>query len=445
MKKSITLFICIILIALATRAQPAVDGVLNDAEYITMASKLNANAGFGADINVTDILYYPDDVAGVLYLGVKSKMNIFSDDGIGIFLNISGLGSPTGAAAGNTLGFSGAGHFIDGDGTFEQAFKADMEVDYAFAFNPGYTFTDVYWDAASYVGGYAAEYQGNCQQDGVAALNGNGGTLFTTNSITFAYKNFGGADDGLEMAIPYSELGASAAMQISASTFVVSSTAYFSDVTVPGNVTTGNLAFNPDFALAGDGPFSSDDFPLSIFTCDAPTGLSASAITASSATLSWDAVDGALGYNIQFENTALHINKRRKVGAGVTSITLGPTQISAGNDYVFAVKSICDGENSGWSDPYYFSTPLRLANTAENIFSVYPNPSNGNFFITLPDDIAGTVTVTVRNMAGDITLIDVIAGTESGARIPVQLDVRGLYLIIVDNGADVFTQLVSIQ
>ncbi|MFN3940947.1 MAG: hypothetical protein ACK4IY_10185, partial [Chitinophagales bacterium] len=249
-------------------AQPSVDGVLSDGAYISMADKLNNNSGFGSNIDVTEILYYPDDVAGVLYLGVKSKLNVFSDDAIGIFLNVSGDGSPAGAPVGNALGLSGAGNYLDGDGAFEQAFKADFEVDFAFAFNPAAWNTDVYCDVAKYTNGYTAEYAGACRQDGTPAWNTASAKVFSGSSITFAFLNDGGAHSGLEMAIPFSEIGANPNMQIALLAFVSSATAYFSDVTVPGNITSGNLAFNPDLSLTAGGPFHTELFPLSVFVCD---------------------------------------------------------------------------------------------------------------------------------------------------------------------------------
>jgi hypothetical protein len=148
-----------------------------------------------------------------------------------------------------------------------------------FAFNPGNGSSSVYWDAASHVGGGSvAEYQGSCDQSGTASTNSSAaGGIFTQNSITFAFNNDGAANHGLEMAIPFSEIGANSSMSIQVFAFVVSSTGYFSDVTVPGNVTPGNLGFDADFSTLAGGlyhsnPASSLPVELTSFTGAANTG-----------------------------------------------------------------------------------------------------------------------------------------------------------------------------
>lgn len=261
--KKISLPVIAIFFALSITcfAQPVINGDLSDAEYATIATKQNNNSGFGTAIDVSKIVYYADAPNSMLYLGIVGKLDISNDNAIGVWLNITGTGSPTGFAAGTSLGFSGAGSYMDGDGNGNNIdFKADFEDDYMFAFNPGGGTSSVYWDASSHVGGGSvAEYQGACDQIGTPATNSNAtGNIFTANSITFAFNNDGAANHGLEMAIPFSELGANSSMSIQVFAFVVSSTGYFSDVTVPGNLTPGNLGNNPDFSTLAGGPFHSD-------------------------------------------------------------------------------------------------------------------------------------------------------------------------------------------
>ena len=64
-------------------AQPVVNGDLSDADYVVIGNKLNSNAGFGGSIDVSQILYYPDDAAGILYLGFEGRLNTGSNDGLG--------------------------------------------------------------------------------------------------------------------------------------------------------------------------------------------------------------------------------------------------------------------------------------------------------------------------------------------------------------------------
>lgn len=266
MKTTLITFITgFMLINLSTFAQITVNGDLSESQYITMATKQNSNAGFGSGIDVSKIVYYPDFTNGILYLGVEGKLNTTNSDGIGIWINISGSGAPTGASAGTSLGFSGGGHYMGGNGMTNPNFKADFEVDYMFAMNTGGNATNCYVDAGSRVGTPAGVYLGDCGQSGTAVDYTTTGTVFSSgHTITFAFNNAGTSNKGFEIKIPFDAIGATAAMNISAFAFVVSSTAFFSDVTVPGNRTGGNPGFDPDFSLFTGGPYNSSTYPLPV-------------------------------------------------------------------------------------------------------------------------------------------------------------------------------------
>lgn len=232
------------------RAAPLVDGDLSDDQYRTLAFKLNSNAGFGPDLDVTRLYYYSDLQAEVLYVGVVGALNTASSDGIGLWLDFSELaGRPAGTVLG---GVPNAGHFMGAQP--DSSYTADFEVDYAFAINPGGGTSSVFFDVVKYVGTTQADYLGSTDQSGTLAVgptddtDNSGGPAFFS-AVAFAFDNSGGAGTGLEFAIPFADLGidGGASERLSAFAFGVSSSAYFSDVTAPGNVTAGNLGFSPDF------------------------------------------------------------------------------------------------------------------------------------------------------------------------------------------------------
>lgn len=231
-------------------AAPLIDGDLSDADYLSLATKQNANAGFGSAIDATEIVYFADKDAEVLYLGVKGKLNQFSGDAIGLWLNFD---DPAGAPAGTELGKVPGAAFNYFDAA-DSAFVADFEVDYAFSINPGGTSTDAFFDGVTYVDSTRSDFLGTADQSGTTIFgpadgtSNTGGPVFFT-SVAFAFDNAGSGNTGLEFAIPFADLGIDAANpgKIQAFAFVVSSTAYFSDVSVPGDITAGNLGFNPDF------------------------------------------------------------------------------------------------------------------------------------------------------------------------------------------------------
>ena len=90
--------------------------------------------------------------------------------------------------------------------------------------------------------GLAGRFTGRPATPAVAAAG-------RTRTVAFAFDNSRAGTTGLEFVIPFSELGITggAAESVRAFAFGVSNNAYFSDVTAPGNVTAGNLGFDPDF------------------------------------------------------------------------------------------------------------------------------------------------------------------------------------------------------
>lgn len=238
-------------------AVPTIDGNLSDAQYITLATKLNSNQGFGPNIDISRIAYYPDVVNQQLYIGIVGKLNATNADGIGLWLNFSETaGTPAATSLG---GVAGAGHYMQN--AVNPNFKADFEVDFMFAMNPGGSATNTYVNALKRVGGNSISYLGDCGSAGVALTGPATSGAFTANSVTFAFNNGGLANQGFEMKIPFSELGITASGNVQAFAMVVSATAFFSDVTVPGNIPLAsplvNPGFNADFSTLAGGPFHS--------------------------------------------------------------------------------------------------------------------------------------------------------------------------------------------
>lgn len=91
---------------------------------------------------------------------------------------------------------------------------------------------------------------------------------------------------------------------------------------------------------------------LSVVTCNTPTGLSATTITSSSATLNWAAVAGAVSYNIHY----------RKVGTPTWTSTTSATNSKAissltpASVYEFQVQTVCSGSSSAFSASANFTT-----------------------------------------------------------------------------------------
>ncbi|HEX8386690.1 MAG TPA: T9SS type A sorting domain-containing protein [Rubricoccaceae bacterium] len=243
-----------------------VDGRLDEPTYQTVATKQNANAGFGPAIDVTSTRVALG--TQVVVIGVTGRLNTASSDGIGLFL--APASGEAGVAAGTSLGGTpGAGHFLGAPD--HPNFKADVRVNVALALNPGGGTESVFVDLVRYgepSGARQADYLGAAAQDGGLAIGppdqiaSEGTSAAPVADVAFAFRNDGAAASGFEIVVPYSDLGfpvpvaergGDRALLVSA--FVVSATAFFSDVTVPGTVAAGNLGFDPDFRAVPGGPY----------------------------------------------------------------------------------------------------------------------------------------------------------------------------------------------
>jgi hypothetical protein len=96
-------------------------------------------------------------------------------------------------------------------------------------------------------------------------------------------------------------------------------------------------------------------------TCPVPSGLAASNITATGATLSWAAVGGATSYDLRYKPTAA--SSWTTVNTTATSTVIGG--LSAGTAYEAQVRTNCTGTSSAFSASATFSTASGCTDTWE--------------------------------------------------------------------------------
>jgi len=87
-------------------------------------------------------------------------------------------------------------------------------------------------------------------------------------------------------------------------------------------------------------------------SCGVPTGLAASSVGNTSATLSWAAVSGATSYNLQYKTSAA--STFTTVNTSATSRSL--TGLVAGTAYVAQVQAVCSSGSSAYSSQVGFTT-----------------------------------------------------------------------------------------
>ncbi|MBP6532198.1 MAG: fibronectin type III domain-containing protein, partial [Bacteroidia bacterium] len=100
-----------------------------------------------------------------------------------------------------------------------------------------------------------------------------------------------------------------------------------------------------------------------IFSTNASCGIpdiawfSSTAITSSSATLGWNAVAGATGYNIQYR---VNGSGSSWIAANSTTTSKNVTGLSSATTYEFQVQTICAGGNSAFSASGIFTTTIAI-------------------------------------------------------------------------------------
>lgn len=86
-------------------------------------------------------------------------------------------------------------------------------------------------------------------------------------------------------------------------------------------------------------------------SCNAPTGLTATGITFSNATISWDTVSGALGYKVQYK---LNSDTTWKLAAAsITATSYALTGLTDTSLYDFRVQTNCIGTVSAFTDSQF--------------------------------------------------------------------------------------------
>jgi hypothetical protein len=193
-------------------------------------------------------------------------------------------------------------------------------------------------------------------------------------------------------------------------------------VTIPNTPTTtarikieaiGNIFFdisNTNFTI---GSGSTTD------TCNAPTGLTSSAVTITGATVSYAAVSGASSYDVDYKasSSATWIN----AATGATSTSVNITGLTAATLYDWRVRTNCSGGSSSYATAQFTTlTTTTCASTLDNSTNgttagaaTIPFNTDVNGLISPSGDIdnykfvistRGTITITLSTLPGDYDL-----------------------------------------
>ncbi len=151
-------------------------------------------------------------------------------------------------------------------------------------------------------------------------------------------------------------------------------------------------------------------------TCNAPAGLAAGSITASSANLSWTAVSGASNYTVQVKPST----SATWTSYTATSNSLALTGLTASTTYNWQVRTNCSSgssaytsgtnfntSSSGCSDSYESNNSLSAAKTIAvntNINATIGTSTDADWFKFTNSSTAKNIKVTLTTLPGDYDL-----------------------------------------
>lgn len=159
---------------------------------------------------------------------------------------------------------------------------------------------------------------------------------------------------------------------------------------------------------------------LAPFVCNAPSGLTAGSITATSATLSWTAVSGAISYAVDYKLTST--STWTPAGTAIPSTAVNLSGLTPSSTYDFRVSTNCSGSSSPFSSaqfttaaqvacpgPYDISTNGTYTGAAVIPFNTAIlgaiSSSTDNDYYKFTISTQGTATVTLSNLPANYNLI----------------------------------------
>lgn len=178
--------------------------------------------------------------------------------------------------------------------------------------------------------------------------------------------------------------------------------------------------------------------PCEVIACTAPTGTAATGIKRKRATLTWNAVSGALSYTVEFRTAG---SSSWTSNATVTETSVTASSLNNNTTYEWQVRSNCSGGASSEFSPICSFTAGDAGSSAcggnrmmDTWVKAFPNPTTGQLFLQVQMEAESGLTIQLLDGMGRSV-------KQWTAQDPanVELDIRevpsGLYFVEVTNGS----------
>ncbi len=183
--------------------------------------------------------------------------------------------------------------------------------------------------------------------------------------------------------------------------------------------------------------------------CPAPIGRFTSNITSTSAKLNWTGFVGPSNYQVRYRRTGT--TAWTTITMSTTAVFRNITGLIAATAYQWNVRSRCNGTYGAWSTTNATFTTLgavRLADADTSspwVFSIHPNPSNGQFTITPQAEMDGVAQVQLIDIAGRVVLQQTWNAKENATLVlNKQLD-HGVYVLTISANGYQFSERVVVN
>jgi len=177
-------------------------------------------------------------------------------------------------------------------------------------------------------------------------------------------------------------------------------------------------------------------FVFSGTICAIPSALSATNITSSSALLNWNG-GSVSNFEIEWGLPGFVLGAGIPVSCSSNSYSL--TGLGANTAYSYYVRSVCGASNTSlFSGPYSFTTNSLSAtginvNTISDIVSIYPNPTNGTFNITLNQKADHAIIIVMDVLGNIVEEVKIEEGNTIHETVHLKGSAKGIYFVQIKN------------